>query len=139
MSRNILLSLVFSLSAASACSSGSSSPVDAAHDYVTFDVSFGDLPPGCPPATANDQGIGGACTIGGGECKNDLICACEPHANVQPPDGTPCVCTKIVGYSGCGTIPAGYCGQDATCCSYMDTLSICVPLACLQDATCPAI
>jgi hypothetical protein len=121
---------------AGACSSGSGGNTDAAHDYLTFDVSFGDLPAGCPPAAANDQGIGSVCTVGGGECKNGLLCACEPHANILPPQGTPCVCTKLI-YSGCGTVPTNYCGQDAMCCSYMDTLSLCVPTACLQDATCP--
>ncbi|HEY4184758.1 MAG TPA: hypothetical protein VGP07_06790 [Polyangia bacterium] len=136
MSRNILLALVFSLLTASACSSGSSSPVDAAHDYLTFDVSFGDLPSGCPPAAANDKGIGSVCTMGGGECKNGLLCACEPHANILPPDGTPCVCTQLI-FSGCDAVPTDYCGQGATCCSYLNEASICVPMVCLPDGVCP--
>lgn len=124
--------------AMTACAAGGGGTTDAGHDYLTFDVSFGDLPPGCPPAAANDKGIGKPCTVGGSECKNGLLCACEPHLGIQPPDGTPCVCTQLI-QSGCDAVPIDYCGQDATCCSYMNTLSICVPLACLQDATCPAI
>jgi len=122
-----------------ACTSNGGTNADASHDYLTFDVSFGDLPPGCPPAAANDKGIGGACTMGGHECTGDLICACEPHLGVQPPQGTPCVCTRLFAVPDSGTVPDGYCGQDATSCSYMNALAICVPLACLQDATCPNI
>lgn len=122
---------------AAGCSSGGGAR-DAAADYLTFDVPFGDLPPGCPPAAANEQGIGTACTKGGNECKDGLLCACEAHANILPPDGTPCVCTKLI-FSGCDTVPVDYCGQGATCCSYMNALSICVPLVCLENATCPML
>ena len=133
-SKSLLVGLLLVVASFS-CSSGGGSH-DASVDYLTFDVSFGDLPAGCPPAAANDKGIGGVCTKGGNECKSPLLCACEPHANIQPPDGTPCVCTQLI-LSGCDAVPTGYCGQNATCCSYMNALSICVPLACLQDATCP--
>jgi len=134
----LVLLLLASLTGA-ACSSHGGGNADASHDYLTFDVAFGDLPPGCPPAAANDKGIGGPCTMGGNECKNDLICACEPHAGIQPPDGTPCVCTRLM-LTGCSNVNvAQYCGQGAACCSYMDQASICVPLVCLPDGTCPAI
>jgi hypothetical protein len=137
-SRSALCHLVpaLVLLAASACSSGSGSKSDGAVDYLTFDVPFGDLPPGCPPAAPNEKGIGAVCTKGGGECKNGLVCACEPHANILPPEGTPCVCTQLIP-TGCDLVPLGYCGQGATCCSYMNLASICVPIVCLEDATCP--
>jgi hypothetical protein len=122
------------------CSSsgGTGTQTDAAVDYITFDVPFGDLPPGCPPAMPNEKGIGTPCTKGGNECKGGLLCACEPHANIQPPAGTPCVCTQLI-FSGCDTVSVGYCGQGATCCSYMNAVSICVPLVCLENATCPML
>jgi len=131
-----LFGLVLLGLAACSSSGGTGSVTDAGIDYLTFDVPFGDLPAGCPPAAANDKGIGAACTKGGNECKGGLLCACEPHANIQPPDGTPCVCTQLI-FSGCDTVPVGYCGQGATCCSYMNSVSICVPLVCLENATCP--
>jgi hypothetical protein len=128
-----LMSLVTGLGG---CSSGGGASSDAGIDYLTFDVPFGDLPPGCPPTAANDQGVGKACTNGGNECTGGLLCACQPYLNIEPPAGTPCVCTKLI-RSGCDSVPLDYCGQGATCCSYMNTLSICVPLVCLEDATCP--
>lgn len=121
-----------------ACSSGSGGNNDASHDYLTFDYVFGDLPPGCPPAAANDKGVGAACTKGGGECKNNLVCACETTLGIVPPEGTPCICTLLIPQS-CANIPADYCGQDAICCGYMDIAAICVPTVCLDTAMCPAI
>ena len=142
-SKNVALGLLSALVVLTVgitgCSSGGGgAKSDAGVDYLTFDVPFGDLPPGCPPAAANDKGIGSACTKGGNECKDGLLCACEAHANIQPPEGTPCVCTKLI-LSGCDSVPVDYCGQGATCCSYMNALSICVPLVCLEDATCPML
>jgi len=134
----LMPALLLLVAGATGCSSGGGSKSDAGVDYLTFDVPFGDLPPGCPPAAANDQGIGSACTKGGNECKNGLLCACEAHANIQPPEGTPCVCTKLI-LSGCDSVPVDYCGQGATCCSYMNALSICVPLVCLENAACPML
>jgi len=135
LARGLLAATALAITVCSS-SSGRGSRSDAGGDYLTFDVPFGDLPPGCPPPAANDQGIGSACTNGGNECKNGLLCACEPHANILPPEGTPCVCTKLI-FSGCDAVPVDYCGQGATCCSYMNALSICVPLVCLENATCP--
>jgi hypothetical protein len=131
----VLLPLTFSVLAA-ACSNGGGNG-DASHDYIQPDFSFGDLPPGCPPPAANDKGIGGVCTKGGGECKNGLLCACEPHLNIIPPDNTPCICTQLIVTSGCANVSVDYCGQGAICCSYMDVFGLCVPTVCLENAVCP--
>ena len=71
---------------AAGCSSGGGAR-DAAADYLTFDVPFGDLPPGCPPAAANEQGIGTAGVdagpnANGRRCRvagNDRVGACAAN------------------------------------------------------------
>jgi len=126
-----------------ACSSGSSSNGDAAvQDLVVIDYTFGDLPPGCPPAAPNNVGVGSVCTKGGGECQNGLICACDTTLGFVPPDNTPCICTRFKSFSdqrGCGSLPAGFCGEGAICCSYMNAIGLCVPTVCLENAMCPVL
>ena len=121
-----------------ACSAGGGGKLQdaAAVDGFTIDYRFGDLPPGCPPATANDKGIGAPCTRGGGQCPSSLNCTCDNFAGVTPPEGTPCFCTIPI-LQRCESIPAGTCGQKATCCSYMQQFAICVPDICLESAMCP--
>ena len=125
-----------------ACSS-SSSNVDAAVLDLSIDFSFGDLPPGCPPAAANEKGVGAVCTKGGGECPSPLICACDTTLGIVPPDNTPCVCTRFISFQKgqtCANLPdPNYCGQGAICCSYMNALALCVPTVCLENATCPIL
>lgn len=124
-----------------ACSSGGGGKLkDAAvGDGITFDWRFGDLPPGCPPAAPNEKNVGKACSKGGNECPQGLICACEEYAGVTPPADTPCVCTIPILGKACDDpmIPAGYCGTGATCCGYNALISLCVPDACLPAMMCP--
>ena len=126
-----------------ACSSSSSSNGDGAvQDALVIDYTFGDLPPGCPPAMPNDKGVGSPCTKGGGQCTNGLICACDTTLGIVPPDNTPCVCTRFVSFTdsrGCGSLAADYCGEGATCCSYMNAIGLCVPTVCLENAMCPVL
>jgi hypothetical protein len=114
-------------------------------DLLSFDFSFGDLPPDCPPGVANDKGIGAVCTMGGHECpssnsdSNPLICTCDTTAGVVPPPGTPCFCTVPI-FFPCDDsthVPSDVCGQNATCCSYQEMVSICVPDTCLDAMMCP--
>jgi hypothetical protein len=120
----------------SACSSsGGKRPVDAdTQDAFAIDYHFGDLPPGCPPAAGNERKVGTPCskTADKGQCGGGMICACQPYFGVVPPDDTPCFCTIPF----CANSP-GFCGQGATCCSYMSSGSICVPDACLPQMQCP--
>ena len=119
-----------------ACSAGGGGKLqDAAADF-TIDYRFSDLPPGCPPAVANDKGVGAPCTRGGGQCKGSQICTCDTTLGVTPPPGTPCFCTIAI-LQSCTSVPSGTCGQQATCCSYMQQAAICVPDVCLQSAMCP--
>lgn len=137
LSRTAVLCLfVLGVVAVSACSAGGGGKLrDAAMDF-TIDYRFGDLPPGCPPGVSNDKGIGAACTRGGGQCTSNKICTCDTTLGVTPPPGTPCFCTIAI-LQSCASLPAGTCGQNASCCSYRDQAAICVPDACLDSATCP--
>ena len=137
----LLAALALSATTAACSSSGGKRPLDAAvQDGVTIDYSFGDLPPGCPPGVGNDRHVGDVCTKGGGTpCAQGLICACDSFNGIIPPADTPCFCTIPILGRVCSdpSIPTGYCGQGATCCSYMTLGSICVPDACLQGQQCP--
>lgn len=120
----------------STCSAGGGGRLqDAAADFV-IDYRFSDLPPGCPPNASNDKGIGGSCTRGGGQCSGNKICTCDTTLGVTPPPGTPCFCTIAI-LQSCASLPAGTCGQNATCCSYQNQAAICVPDVCLDSAACP--
>ena len=124
-----------------ACSSGGGAKLkDAAtQDVFTIDFRFDDLPPGCPPLAANDKGVGARCSAGGNECRSvgaGLICTCDVTLGLTPPPGTPCFCSTAF-LADCAAVPAGTCGQNATCCSYMQMASLCVPNICLEQAMCP--
>ncbi len=126
-----------------ACSSGKGGKLvdSAVQDGVTFDFRFPDWPAGCPPAAGNDKNVGAPCAKGGGQsqCGSGLICACEGFAGIVPPENTPCLCTIPILGMECSMIPAGYCGQGASCCSYPQLGSICVPNTCLEMMMCPVL
>jgi len=97
-------------------------------------------PPGCPPAEANDKGIGSACTMCGNECASPLRCTCDPYLGIQL-TGVPCVCTLVqIAPTGstdpCKDAPADFCGSSATCCNVLTTAAYCVPNVCLIGGQC---
>ncbi|MBC8133443.1 MAG: hypothetical protein H7X95_10725, partial [Deltaproteobacteria bacterium] len=111
-------------------------------DGFSLDYRFGDLPPNCPSGVGNDKRIGAACTNGGEECGPGMLCACQAYNGITPPVDTPCFCTVLIPgpcTGGTNPPPAGFCGQGATCCSYMQLASICVPDVCLFSMMCPVI
>jgi hypothetical protein len=128
------------LLAASACSAGGGGAIDGGVHDAFFEVSL-DLPPGCPPSTANEKGVGTPCTMGGHQCKNGLLCTCDPFFGVQL-TGVPCICTlgqlaQTGSTDPCGApLPANFCGSNATCCPYMTAGAYCVPSICVPDG-CP--
>lgn len=147
MSRWLLLGLVVAVAPlAVGCSSGGGRPLDGGLlDVPSFDYRFGDLPPGCPPETGNDKGIGTPCSKGGGECTNNLLCTCDlGMLGVPPPDDTPCFCTDVKlsppsdTRRPCEQRPADSCGQDAVCCDYRNVGSLCIPTICLENM-CPQL
>jgi hypothetical protein len=119
------------LAVASGCAGGGShgSAVDAAIE-VTIE-----WPDGCPPETSNEKGIGLACTRNGGECKNGLKCTCDPQLGAVLV-GVPCICT-LAQFAQNGSkdpckdsVPADYCGTNATCCNVLTSAAYCVPNVC---------
>ena len=97
-------------------------------------------PPGCPPAEANDKGVGSPCTMCGNECASPLHCTCDPYLGIQLTD-VPCVCTLLqVAPTGssdpCADAPANFCGSNATCCNVLTTAAYCVPNICLIGGQC---
>ncbi|HEY6476319.1 MAG TPA: hypothetical protein VI456_07025 [Polyangia bacterium] len=132
------------------CHPGSSAPPPPT-DAGALDLAV-DLPPGCPPATANSKGVGIPCTRGGGECKKPgvpggLLCTCDPLPILGIVlNGVPCVCT-IGGPNGSASatdpcsqaangLQPGFCGSDATCCPYLTTAFYCSPNECLPGGSC---
>jgi hypothetical protein len=132
------------------CHPGSSAPPPP-KDATILDLSV-DLPPGCPPATPNEKGVGIPCTRGGGQCTasgmpSGLLCTCDPLPILGVVlSGVPCVCT-IGGPNGSATAtdpcsqaangkPAGFCGTNATCCPYRTTAYYCSPDVCLPGGAC---
>src|SRR5262245_11616222 len=97
---------------------GCSSPTGKAcgpQDSGVFEVGL-EVPAGCPPAEANELGIGKPCTMCGNECAAPLRCTCDPYLGVQL-SGVPCVCTKIqvaaIGSADpCADQPANVCGSN---------------------------
>jgi hypothetical protein len=128
---------------AAGCHAGGGGAVDGGVRDAVYEVSL-DLPPGCPPATANEKGVGTACTMGGGQCKGNLRCTCDPFFGVQL-TGVPCICTlaqlaPLDSTDPCGApLPAGYCGSNAKCCPYLTVAAYCVPSICLPDDQCPEV
>lgn len=139
----LLLPLLFAI----ACTSSNSLPTraDAGRDGASdaLSVSMPDLPPGCPPASGNDIGIGKPCTATGAECAGNLQCSCKNWLGYTMPAGMPCFCTSVAFGRACGA-----CGSNATCCTYDDvpistsatlTISACFPSACAPAGQCPRI
>ena len=105
-----------------------------------------DLPPGCPPPTPNEKGVGIPCTRGGGQCTKPgvpggLLCTCDPLPILKVVlNGVPCVCT--IGAPNLTTNPdpcaasTPSCGSNATCCNYMGTAYYCSPNVCLPGGSC---
>jgi hypothetical protein len=127
---------------ASACKAGGGGAYDGgAIEGGVFDVSLS-LPDGCPPPSGNEKGVGTPCTMGGGECKGNLRCACDRTLGVTLV-GVPCICTlfqlaEANSQDPCGApLPANFCGSNATCCSYLNAAAYCVPSICLEGNACP--
>ncbi len=126
--------------AAGACSSNNGHRPDASRDGLTYDLSL-DLPPGCPPATGNEKGIGAPCTRKGGECASPLVCACDTVGGLTL-NGVPCICTvamlnpKPSNPNPCSTQSSSVCGSDATCCNYQNLAFYCSPNVCLPGGQC---
>ncbi len=131
-----VLGLVF---AGSACAGGGSHAGDGSVDAI-IEVSI-EWPDGCPPATANEKGVGLACTRNGGECKNGLVCTCDPQLGAVLA-GVPCICTRAQPAQNGSkipckdSVPADYCGTDATCCNILNSVAYCVPNVCTFSGAC---
>jgi hypothetical protein len=136
--RTISLTLTVLFVAAVGCSSSSGKRPDANVDGLTYDLSL-DLPPGCPPAQANEKGVGAPCTRNGHQCTNGLICACDTTLGLTL-NGVPCICTLAAlnpnANLPCDNQPSGYCGSNATCCNYMKQAYYCSPNVCLPGGQC---
>jgi hypothetical protein len=134
-----LASILALVLAAGACSGGGGNKGDGSVDAV-LEVGL-DWPDGCPPAAANEKGIGTACTRGGNECKNGLRCTCDPQLGTLLA-GVPCICT-LAQFAQNGSkdpctdsVPANYCGSNATCCNVLNSAAYCVPNVCLINDAC---
>lgn len=125
--------------------SGSSSSRDAGRDGPVADtqtsISLPEVPPGCPPATGNEIGIGKPCTATGTECTGSLQCSCKSWFGYPMPASMPCFCTNVAFGSTCSA-----CGSNAPCCTYAVplstgsvTVSACFPSVCAPNNQCPAI
>jgi hypothetical protein len=137
--RSTNLALLVLLAGAVGCSSNASSHRPDAHvDGLTYDLSL-DLPPGCPPAQANEKGVGAPCTRNGHQCGNGLICACDTTLGLTL-NGVPCICT-LAGLNPnsnipCDNQPSNFCGTGATCCNFMKQAYFCSPDVCLPGGQC---
>jgi hypothetical protein len=80
------------------------------------------IPEGCGDDPPNDIGLGAACTPGGGECGEDLLCT-EDFEQIQGAE----VC---IGF-GCSS--AAECGEGGVCCGIAAAgdLTICLPPSCV--------
>ena len=134
-----LAAVLILLAAASACSSGSGPRGDASADSI-IDVSL-PWPDGCPSDAGNSNGIGDHCTRGGGQCKNGLLCTCDPVLGALLA-GVPCLCTLAHPAANGSkdpckdSVPADYCGTNATCCDVLTSAAYCVPNICLIGGAC---
>jgi hypothetical protein len=143
MTRRLLLALA--LAAAAGCSAGGGGQIPDAHVVDAYEVGL-DLPPGCPPATGNDKGVGKPCTMGGNQCGGGgLLCTCDVFNGIQLV-GVPCICTLATLGSGdpdagdiCANLPSNFCGTNAKCCAYMTLGTYCAPNICLPGGACPDV
>ena len=136
--RSIALAALF-LCVGVGCSSSAKPPACGTRDAGVIEVGL-EPPPGCPPAEANELGIGKACTMCGNECEAPLRCTCDSYLGVQLA-GVPCICTRIqVAPTGstdpCASTAANFCGSGATCCNVLNTAAYCVPDICLINQAC---
>ncbi len=132
------------LTLALACHTGSSAPPPP-QDAAILDLAV-DLPPGCPPATPNEKGVGIPCTRGGGQCTkpgvpSGLLCTCDPLPLLNVVlSGVPCVCTiggpNVTTNSDPCSANSVSCGSEATCCNYRKTAFYCSPNVCLPGGSC---
>jgi hypothetical protein len=136
----VLAVAAVSLGASLGCSSGNHPPPCGSTDAAVVEVGI-EPPPGCPPAEANELGIGKACGMCGDECGSSLHCTCTPYLGVQL-TGVPCVCTKVqIAKTGStdpcqDSTPTNFCGSNATCCNYVTSAAYCVPDVCLPGGQC---
>lgn len=139
----VALWLVLTAAATGACSAGGGGAIEGGVEGGIFEVPL-NLPDGCPPAAGNDKGVGAPCTMGGGQCKGNLRCACDKTLGVTLV-GVPCICTlfqlaEANSTDPCGApLPADFCGSNATCCPYLTAVAYCVPGICLEGNACPEI
>ena len=122
--------------------SGTSGQHDAAApgDAQT-NISMPEVPPGCPPSSGNDIGIGNPCTKTGSEC-GSLKCSCQDWFGYAMPASMPCFCTSVTFGPTCTS-----CGTNAPCCTYnvpltttsTITVSACFPAVCAPGGQCPSI
>lgn len=128
-----------------ACNQGSgssgqhdaASPSDAQSNY-----SLPEIPPGCPPSTGNENGIGKPCTATGTECTGSLQCSCKSWFGYTMPASMPCFCTLVTFVNDCNSS----CGSNAACCPYnvpvggsTIAISACFPAVCAPGGQCPSI
>jgi hypothetical protein len=137
MRRSTIATAALLLCAAS-CSSDKK-PACGVRDAGVVEVGI-EPPAGCPPAEANELGIGKPCTMCGNECASPLRCTCDAYLGVQLA-GVPCVCTllqlaQIGSINPCAEAPANFCGTNATCCNVLNSAAYCVPDICLIDQAC---
>ena len=139
MTRRLALLVLTAVVSASACSGGGSHSGDGSTDAI-FDLGL-EWPANCPPEAGNDKGIGIACTRGGGQCKNGLLCTCDPAFGALLA-GVPCFCTLAqIAQNGskdpcADSVPTNYCGSTATCCDVINEAAYCVPNVCLIGGAC---
>ena len=124
--------------------SGSSGNRDASRDTsadTQVNISLPEVPPGCPPAAGNENGIGKPCTATGTECTGTLQCSCKNWFGYTMPASMPCFCTNVSFGGSCSN-----CGSNAPCCTYTIPLtgasvkvSACFPSVCAPNGQCPSI
>jgi hypothetical protein len=126
-----------------ACGQGSSSSGNTDTGNAPSDVrlTLPEIPPGCPPATGNENGVGLPCTATGTECTGTLQCSCKNWFGYTMPASMPCFCTNVTFGSSCTN-----CGSNTPCCTYTIpvsgtniTVSACFPSVCAPNNTCPQI
>ena len=127
------------VSAALGCTAGVKKSACGTRDAGVFEVGL-ETPAGCPPAEANEIGIGKPCTMCGNECAAPLRCACDSLLGVQL-SGVPCVCTLLQfaqqgSKDPCLDQGANWCGSNATCCNALTTAAYCIPNVCLPGGEC---
>jgi hypothetical protein len=134
-----LAALLVVASLAGACSGGGGSPSDGGVDAI-IDVGLA-WPDACASTVPNEKGVGVPCTRGGNQCKNGLRCTCDPLLGALLA-GVPCLCTLVQpainkSQDPCtDSVPANYCGSNATCCNLLNSAAYCVPNMCLINDAC---